>query len=243
MLIATEGCVRLAADRLPIAQLWSAPEMPVKEAQMDELASDGGASVVFLGSSTMDAAADASSFRIDGATRPAYNASTGAGSMRTIDVWGRMVALPRLAPDVVVIGVVSRELNRNDAQQALNEANFLDSTATRRLLGTETLLQRVERRVASVSAVVEHRSVLRQPRRVWETLRTGEYRSGEFGEVVAADGQYEGFLDQQLSQTGITADSLRRTLLRDFEIGADQVRTLREAAWPTCRRGTSGSWW
>lgn len=227
VVLAIEASVRLVADQLPIPQLWSAPEMPVKEAQMDELARDGGASIVFLGSSTMDAAADASAFEIPGASRPAYNASTGAGSMRTIDIWGRMVAIPRLRPDVVVIGVVSRELNPNDAQQALNEANFMDSTATRRLLGDETLLQRVERRVASVSAIVEYRSVLRQPRRVWDTLFTGEFRSGEFGEVVASDGQYEGFLDQRLADTDITADLVRRTLLRDFEIGADQVHTLR----------------
>jgi hypothetical protein len=202
--------------------------MPVKEEQIAELSAHGGASVVFMGSSTMDAAADASGFHITGATRPLYNGSTGAGSMGMIDIWGRLVAVPRLHPDVIVLGVVSRELNPNDAQQAGYDADFMRCKAVRRLLGTETLLERVERHAEATSDLVKYRSVLRQPRRVWDTVRTGKFRSGEFGEIVAADGQYQGFLAHHVQDSGVTTASLRETVLRDFEIGDQQVRTLRQ---------------
>jgi hypothetical protein len=228
LLLVAEAGVRLSSSRLPTPQLWSGPEMPVKEEQIDELAAHGGASVVFMGSSTMDAAADASAFHINGATRPLYNGSTGAGSMSMIDIWGRLVAVPRLHPDVIVLGLVSRELNPNDREQALINTNFMRSKAVRRLLGTETLLERVERHAEAASDLVNYRSVLRQPRRVWDTLRTGEFLSGEFGEIVAADGQYQGFLERHVQDSGVTTASLRQTALRDFEIGDQQVRTLRK---------------
>jgi hypothetical protein len=227
VLLVAEVAVRAGESSLPTPRLWSGPEMPVKEEQMAALRTRGGASVVFMGSSTMDAAADPSRFDVAGADRPLYNASAGAGSMRMIDIWGRLTVVPALDPDVVVLGVVSRELNPNDAEQARNERAFLESKAVRRLLGTEPALQEAERRVADVSALVEYRSVLRQPRRVWDTVRTGTFRSGEFGEIISDDGQYEGFLHHTLADAGASRERVAQTVLRDFEIGQRQVLTLR----------------
>ena len=227
VLLVAEVAVRASASSLPTPRLWSGPEMPVKEEQMAALGSEGGASVVFMGSSTMDAAADPSAFELQGADRPSYNASSGAGSMRMIDLWGRLEVLPALEPDVVVLGVVSRELNPNDAEQALNERNFLASKAVQRRLGTEPILEQTERQAADVSSLVEYRSVLRQPRRVRDTLRTGEFRSGEFGEIIADDGQYEGFLQHEIGDADESQAKVAQTVLRDFEIGTAQVQTLR----------------
>jgi hypothetical protein len=200
--------------------------MPVKEAAMRRLAEDDGVSVVFLGSSTMDAAADPSLSSV-GRQRGSYNASVGAGSLAMIDVWGRLLAVPVLRPDVVVVGIVSRELNPNDPEQRSNEAKFFDSKAVHRLTGDERFLERVERRAADLSALVEYRSVLRQPSRVIDALRGDEFRTGEFGEIVADDGQYEGFLEARFRGGPESTANIRARSLRDFEIGAGRVEILR----------------
>src|SRR5688500_18520733 len=94
VVVVAELAVRWRADELPAPVTWSAPELDVKEAQIDQLEASGGASTVFLGSSTVDVGVDPSALSPDGAGgRPSYNAATGAASIGMIDLWARHVVI------------------------------------------------------------------------------------------------------------------------------------------------------
>src|ERR1700759_3223755 len=69
--------VRARADALPEPQLWPSPEQTNKVDQINALAAKGGASLIGIGSSTVDAAFDPARLTPSAAaTRPAYNAAT-----------------------------------------------------------------------------------------------------------------------------------------------------------------------
>jgi hypothetical protein len=222
VLAVAEGAVRARASSLPEPRRWSGPEMQVKEDRIAELEAAGGALVVLLGSSTVDAALDPSRMAGPGDGRPVYNAATGAGSIDMISTWAREVAVPRLRPHTVVLGLASRELTPHDTEQQRHTAEFFDSPAVRHLTDREPLLDRVERRLSAWSYVVRYRNVLRQPHQLW-----GSHRTGEFGEVVAADGQFEGFRAGRYVPSPEQARFVRR-ILRDYEIGRHQLGVLRD---------------
>jgi hypothetical protein len=165
VLLLTELGVRVIEDRLPPPPDWYTPEYGVKDEQMAALAArNGGASVVFIGSSVIDVAIDPSALdnpATDG--RPAYNAGLIGANLEMVDVWSEHVVEPALQPDVVIIGVSSRDVNRNGAGLETQTPGFYKLPAVRRLLGTESLLEKVERRAGDVSRIVRYRTVLRRP--------------------------------------------------------------------------------
>ena len=112
-----EAAVRARSSVFPPPPRWVGPEMPLKERQIEFLERFGGASVAFVGSSVVDVAVDPSALPRGEDERASYNASTGAGSLRMIATWTRVLAVPKLRPDVVVLGIISRELNANDPEQ------------------------------------------------------------------------------------------------------------------------------
>jgi hypothetical protein len=226
MLLVAEASVSAVADRLPEPREWSSPELDVKDDAVLSLEQQGGAGVVFVGSSNMDVAAYPPTLPPVGG-RPAYNAAVGAGDLTMIDTWATRFVVPHLHPDVVVVGLSSRELNPNDPAQTRHRIDFLASPAVEHLLGTESILQRIGRRAADVSRVVEHRATLRQPARVYEALRGRELRTGEFGEVVSPSGQYQGFLHAQFVASPAATEALRSAGLHDFVIGDERVALAR----------------
>jgi hypothetical protein len=225
-LLVGELGVRAIASKLPDPQRWSGPEMQLKQSQIDELAEEGGASVVFIGSSTVDAGVDPSAIVDPAATRPLYNAATGAGSLRMIATWARHIAIPRLKPDVVVLGLQSRELNPNDPEQARLERDFVASPAVEEILGTESWLERVERAVEERSRLFEYRTVLRDPRLVVNSLRGDPTAGRTYGDVVATDGQYGGFLDARYQPSVAVERLIRRRALNRFEVGRAERMAL-----------------
>lgn len=164
VLLAEVG-VRLVEDRLPPPVEWFTPEYGIKEAQMDGLASSqGGASVVFIGSSVIDVAVDPTKLTAPVTEdRPPYNAGLIGANPEMVDIWSEHVVEPTLRPDVVVLAVSSRDVNRNGAGLESQTPNFYRLPAVRRLLGTESALQKVERRAGDVLRIVRYRSVLRRP--------------------------------------------------------------------------------
>jgi hypothetical protein len=227
VLLLGEFTVRLSASTLPQPQLWSAPEFAVKEPQIDALAKRGGASIMMIGSSTMDVAADPSQMRFQAGSRGAYNAATGGASIGMIDIWSRLVATPKLRPDVAVVGIVTRELNENDPEQIGYERDFFASKKVHRLLHTETLRERVAHQVEDASYLFRFRTVLNQPGRVLDAFGVGGFHTAQFGEIVAGDGQYEGFLNGHSVDTAQARAFLRDRTLHDYRIGLRQVATLR----------------
>jgi hypothetical protein len=226
LVVLAELGVRIRASSMPDPLRWSAPELQYKEQQIHRLQSRGGASIVFLGSSVVDVGVDPTLVAPRRGGRPAYNAATGGGSIAMIDTWAERVAVPRLKPDVVVIGLVSRELNPNDPVQTRLERSFVASAAVRQLDGTETLAQRAERYADRLSALLKYRTLLRQGRFLANIVGTGNAPSRRTRSTTTADdGQYQGFLS--LRYNGGSAAQFRATALRDYRVGPRQLATLR----------------
>ncbi len=165
VLLLVEVGVRLVEDRLPPPTEWYTPEYGIKEKQMAGLgARHDGASIVFLGSSVIDVSVDPSKVASppdDG--RPAYNAGLIGANLEMVDVWSEHVVEPALEPSVVVIGVSSRDVNRNGAGLETQTPGFYKLAAVRRLLGTESAFEKVETRVSDLSRLFRYRTVLRRP--------------------------------------------------------------------------------
>lgn len=213
LVLVAEAAVRVAADRLPEPQRWSTPETQYKVDQMADL---DGVRTVAVGSSVVDVALDPDALGPD-----AYNAALGAASIGMVDTFTREVVVPRLDPEVVVVGLSSRELNRNAPEQRRIEADFLDAPAVRHLLGTESTLDVAERVAGELSALVRYRSVLRDPES-WV-----DPRPAWDGTVTGDDGLYLGFLDESYDASPAVRRRLRRGSLHAFEVGDRQVATLR----------------
>lgn len=226
LVLLAELGVRARAASMPDPLRWSAPELQYKEQQIHRLEGRGGASVVFLGSSVVDVGVDPTLVPQPRGGRPVYNAATGGGSIAMIDTWGERVAVPRLKPDVVVVGLVSRELNPNDPVQASLERSFLASPAVRELQGTETFAQQAECHAEQWSTLYKYRTLLRQRRFLANVVGNGSAPTRHArSKTTADDGQYQGFL--QLRYNGASAAQFRATALRDFRVGAGQLATLR----------------
>jgi hypothetical protein len=220
--------VRTRTSAIPAPTRWLGPEMALKEQQIDALQRDGGASTIFIGSSNVDAGVDPSALTAVRGPRPAYNAATGAASIAMIDFWARNVAISRLRPDVVIVGLTSRELNQNDPEQQRLEREFEDAPAVKHLRGAESILERAERRLEGVSALFRYRAVLRDPRYARALVGIAGHRTATtYGETVAGDGQYGAFADERYVPSGVIEHLFRSRAVNRYEIGDSQRSTLR----------------
>ena len=174
VLVGAEGALRLRASALPAPADWAIPAIGHKFEQIKELEQNGGASVVFLGASTVDAGLDPDRFPVKAGERPAYNAAVRGGTMSVIGTWAKHVAIPRLRPDVVVLGLSSRELNENDKPRAIRERAFYEAPAVRELLGETSMWERAGRRLERASALFKYRTKLRDPRYIPALVGVGE---------------------------------------------------------------------
>ncbi|CAN5671506.1 hypothetical protein BH20ACT2_BH20ACT2_23360 [soil metagenome] len=157
--------VRLADDRLPPPPDWPSTEYGLKERQIDRLADRaGGAGLVVVGSSIVDTSIDPAGLDPDVVgDRPAYNASLIGASPVIVEFWTNEVVVPALAPETVVIGLSSRDLNANAKDYAADDTRFFTLPAVKELAGTGSAAERLERRLADWSALVRHREALRRP--------------------------------------------------------------------------------
>lgn len=227
MLLA-EAAVRMRESSLPLPPTWFGPEMPIKDRQIRDLERAGGASVITVGSSVVDVSFTPGAMTSTTGLRPVYNAATGAGSLRMIDIWTRLLAVPRLHPDVVVFGLVSRELNDNDPAQAKSEQEFFEAPAVKELLGTEDAMDKAERKLSEVSALFRYRKIIRDPDNFLSALGLEKVQTGRtYGDIISPGGQYEGFLDRSFTYTPAVDEQIRNGALRAFEIGTVQLQTLR----------------
>lgn len=185
-LLAAELGVRLAGDRFPEALVWPSVESQVKVGQIDALAADGGAPVVFVGSSVVNAGLDpAVAGPALGTT--VYNAGLSAALPALAEPWITNVVLPRLRPRLVVYGVTSADF-ADDGTGGFFQNALEDSPAGAALLGTEGVQDRLERWVGEVSALWRIRSSLRDPTVLWGAVSGDPVRlEPEFG-PVAPDG-------------------------------------------------------
>ena len=187
-LLASELLVRLVDDRLPEQLQWHAWEAQHKVDQMDALRrANHGARIVMVGTSAMHFGFDPRSFDAElGGGRIAYNAALPGGVPPITELWASKVVLPRLHPKVLVVSVNSADLNDNGTSQKSFYDFFLTSPAARHLTGTETWLQRINRRLASWSDVWRFRWIIRRPYDLIRALRGEKIPTP--GEPVGVDG-------------------------------------------------------
>lgn len=160
----SELAVRAAADRLREPLLWPNWEVQNKIERMDELSRRGGASVVFIGSSMVNAGADPTLItQLLDLRRPAFNAALNGSHTRSNDLWARELVVPRLSPKVVVVGFNSEAFNEHGLQQKSFYQKLVRSPLGGEL-GQGNLLDRVEGWLTSRSYLVRYRFLLRRPR-------------------------------------------------------------------------------
>lgn len=176
---AAEAGAAALDPRLPAPRTWHSVEADVKVAQMDRL---GRADVVLVGASVVNGGAVPSVIgaRLD---RTVYNAGLSAGFVPITALWAEEVVLPRLRPDLLVLGLISFDVNAHDSH-ALFEDALRTSPGGRAALGTEGLFDRLDRTLRERSALWRHRRSLRSPSTVLDALRDDvDQPEPEFGPI------------------------------------------------------------
>jgi len=160
--------VRAASSHFPPVLEWHDWETQNKIIAIERLAASGGASVVSVGSSMVNAGVDPVLLtRLDGDHRPAFNAALNGSDIRLTELWTLRVVVPLLHPRVVVVGLNLAELNANAISTRKFYNGFIHSVGWRRMSGTGSLWQKIEDRADSISALVHNRALLRQPSEIF----------------------------------------------------------------------------
>jgi hypothetical protein len=170
LLLAAEGVARALDDELPPLLRYHSYEADLKVDRMEELEDEGGAAIAFVGTSLV--------YGIDPATLPpsvdgrpsGYNAALASGIPTLVHPWAIRSVLPRLRPDVLVLGLTSYEVSDDPAAVAFTDA-FLDSDGARDDGDDGSALDDVDRWLGERSALWEHRPALRDPSTLLDALR------------------------------------------------------------------------
>lgn len=188
VLLVGEVGVRALEDELPPVLDWHSTEAERKVEQMDGLAADGGADVVFIGSSLSNAGMVPEVIvpALGASGLVAYNAGLSAGMPLVLEPWYDAVVAPRLRPGLVVIGLSSFDFTDHPSVDFFYEA-FATSPAGERAVGDDGFLDRLDRWLDDRSALWRDKAVLRNPMNVVDALRG---RGPEPDPVVAAMGPY-----------------------------------------------------
>lgn len=233
VLLLGEAAAAVVGSRLAEPQVWADRAQEVKVAQMDSLAQAGCVDVVVTGNSMVrDAVVPAELVAALGPVT-AYNAALDAATPALVEPWMVEVVQERLEPGLVVVGLSSFDLNVNSkAGNAALDA-FLSSPG-----GREGFLAEWDREISQRSALVRHRSQLRDPgglaKAVTEPAPTPEPLPKEDGRavipgVLGPDG--EGRSRRDLRYTGPGSAGARfasSQLLADFAMADDPAAEVAE---------------
>jgi hypothetical protein len=225
LLVGAEGVVRAVQPRLREPLVWSDSEMQSKVERIDEIdRSNARTSVLFLGSSMVNAAADPvlASRLIGPGREPVFNGAFNGADARSLAFFTEHVALPRLRPRVVVIGASSVELNDNGITQDRFWDKLNDAPAARLAAGHGDVVERAEAWVEERSALVRYRTELRRP----VTVLRGTSKKRASVSPLGVIGSLPEFHRRPY---GIRPDFRFRTeqeTYRNFALGGDQLRAL-----------------
>lgn len=175
VLLIGEVSVRAISDELPVVLDWHNPEAEKKVGQMDGFAADGGADVVFFGSSLANAGLVPEVFDDDvaaGREPPlvTYNAGLSAGMPLILEPWAEDVVLPRLDPQLVVMGLSSFDFTDHASVDVFYDA-FATSPAGERAIGDDGFLDHLDRWLDDRSELWRDKAVLRNPMNVVDAVR------------------------------------------------------------------------
>lgn len=224
VLLAAEIAARIIEPLIPATKGWPTPQMAAKVDQMTELASSStDVNIVFLGSSSMDQDVNPMVFNSKADGLVAYNASLNGLSMRSLELWTLEIVVPTLDPEIVVLGLTTRELNDGGPRQ---KELFDQLAASRGLRDFETQSPSDPvSRAEDLSGLLRIRDALRTP--YTTSLRIlginrGEVVSlpGAFGQRIPEDRDYLYNFSDKWREEWTTQD------MRDFAMGGIERETL-----------------
>ena len=215
VLVATELIARVLSGGLPNPD-WNFAQTDRKVGEMEAMAAAGeAADVVLIGNSSVNAAFVTEDLEAQSGFGTFFNAGLDGSSMRQTEDWTLNVVVPLTSPDVVVIGLTSRDLNDAGSSNAEVFEKYLNSRGRARFLGEETSGQRVQRALSGVSALVRISPFLRDP----SSLVTQYNPNGpDTGEFVLPGEEY--------NPRPLDVTRTRERALNDYSLGGVELEAL-----------------
>lgn len=171
VLLVGELATRAIADDLPAVLEWHSAEAEHKVEQMEDL---GDADVVFLGSSLTNAGfvpeTLVNGLAATGRSVVAYNAGLSACIPMLTELWAEEVVLPRLHPEVVVLGLSSFDFTDHPSADVF-VSSFASSPAGERAVGDDGVLDRLDHWLDDRSELWRHKVALRNPDSIFDAIR------------------------------------------------------------------------
>ena len=221
VLLVAEVGARVLGTRLDDPD-WNVAEVAAHIDNLDRLdAESEQVDTLLIGSSSIGAAVDPASLaeQIEG-VEVAYNANLFGPSAQAVEQVTDELLLQRLDPEVMVIGVTSRELNDNSADQARMLTALETSVGWRRLTGESSPYDRLDDSAGSISALVRFRPLLRDPETLARRVVDGPGSPiSEFGMLTSRDGQ-------RFDANNADHNDQERSALSDYAIGGEQLESL-----------------
>ncbi|MDP9067084.1 MAG: hypothetical protein M3N53_01895 [Actinomycetota bacterium] len=167
VIVGVEAGARLLAPSLPIDPgKWPRIEIAQKLNQIRHYANEGQqVDVVFAGSSMMAGGVDAVAFT-EASGASSYNAAFAGPSMRTVTPWVVDIVQPLLSPEVVVVGIQSRELSDNGPKNLVMYEKFVASPGYKQATGS--IVSRLEGELENLSYFMRYRRALREPGQLFQ---------------------------------------------------------------------------
>lgn len=222
--------VRAVDGRLLRPLEWHQWEAQVKADQIETLSTKGGAPIVIIGNSAMHYAFDPGRFAADLPQAPiAYNAGLPGGIPKIMQVWTERLVIPKLHPKVVVLGVVSADLNDAGTQEYFYKV-FADSQAARRLMGVSSTFERIDHELSSWSAVWRFRPFIRRPVTFVQSLRGNRPRTpaDTIGPLGVDPSRWNRTVDASPAKVQGFIAFRRTNWLRNYATGGSESAALRK---------------
>ncbi len=209
VLIVAELIARFLSAGLADPQ-WNFAQTDRKVAEMKAIANDGGVEVLFVGNSAVNSDVISGVISRETSFDGVYNAALdGSPGVLTND-WTINVAEPLLGPDVVVIGLTSRDLNDGSRSNLRVTDGYMNSPGRASFLGQQTAGQKADRFFGELSALVRIRAFLRDP----ISLIT-QYRDDIAEERLRG---VDDFTREPYGNDDILIDRTRERALNDFTV-------------------------
>jgi len=215
VLVLTELVARVLSGGLPNPD-WNFTQTDRKVGEMEAMAAAGQtADVVLIGNSSVNAAFVTDDLEARSGLGTFFNAGLDGSSMRQTEDWTLNVVVPLIAPETVVIGLTSRDLNDASSSNAEVFDKYLNSRGRARFLGEETTGQQVQRALSGVSALVRISPFLRDP----ASLVTQYNPNGpDTGEFVLPGEEY--------NPRPLDVTRTRERALNDYTLGGVELEAL-----------------
>jgi hypothetical protein len=222
LLIAELG-TRAIASGLPAPLLWQSYETQRKVEQIDALAHQGGARIVFVGSSLVDVGVEPKIVdqQIGGGVT-SYDAGLASSIPRMTKAWAETIVIPKLRPRVLVIGVGPYDIGAEggSGRTAFLDA-FLNSPGAIRAMHKEDPIQAANRWIGEYSSLWYNKTALRDPETVWRAIT----KSPQPTQLEAADLDAQG---RETEDQYYPFSNQARVNVSDWSFGAKDVAAIKE---------------